>query len=381
MKIKRQCCMMALAFVFALVMALPQTVLAVGTQARTTISNEATVDYSVNTAAQPTLYSCETSACNNTASTETTDFLVDRKVNFTVTNVDSDPKIGAFSNTTATFEYEINNLGNDWFSFDLSNGYVDTSSILDNGLAQQIFLDDGDNVFEGGGDDILYASAATFGDYSANEAFRVWVTAKIDADAANGDTADNSLTAVAREADNANVTGDTLGNALTPGAGAGTGDDYAYADAGNDNSEVLASMTWQIGAPVINVQKTDGVHASSPFAVLVPGAYAEYTITISYDAAGSGTAGGISISDNIPANTRGVPNLYGGTGDVQRSVVVNGGAPTVTNLDSGDPDLSNWGGSSAQPAAGTGILVNCGAAFVLDSTTDSCTITFAVEIL
>ena len=134
----------ALFAAFAFMM--PQSASAAGTLAGTTISNEATVGYTVNSAAQPTLYSCEAVACTNTVSTDTTDFFVDRKINFIVTNVSGDPT-PAFANQTAVFEYEINNLGNSWFSFDLTAGYTDTDSILDNGTGRAIYLDDGDNIF------------------------------------------------------------------------------------------------------------------------------------------------------------------------------------------------------------------------------------------
>lgn len=290
------------------------------TASNTTISNLATLSYSVSGVAQPVL---ESSAAGNTTpgvgnGTATT-FLVDKKINLTVTEVD-----GTFHSTVPgqlattglnAMHYTVTNLGNDPQDFSLATSQMANGQIQFGGTDNydstgcSAFIDANANgIFDGG--------EATFIDELASLGSQViTVTCDTPALLLNGDVSIVAMTATALAGGGVGVQGAALvdagGNVNTAGV------DVVFADAvGTDDiahdAMHSARDAYRVATAALTVTKTVSILCDPVHGTLnphnIPGATVQYTVTVS-NGATSAPATLSSISEAISANTAIDPNL------------------------------------------------------------------------
>jgi len=339
----------ATGILFALVMfaAGMQTAMAVGTASNTTIANTATVDYQVSGFAQATV----------TSNNET--FLVDNRVDLTVANVAGTNVLPSSTDQPLTFT--VTNTGN------TTQGYALTAT---NGAGDfnmgniRIYIDDGDNIWEGIGTETLYVAATNAFDLAANAtSVNVYVVADTPGTPTNGQTSDIDLLATTLNAGTTTVTtGLTDADPNTAGVDVVFGDAAGTVDIVEDGQH-SAVGTYTIAITPLTLVKSSVV-AEDPFngttnPKAIPGARITYTLLVTNPGATDATT--VVVVDDIPANT-----TY-----VAESITLGGAAQTDAE-DSGVPvDNSDW--NVTNPGAITVNVGTLGAAA-------SVTITFDVTI-
>lgn len=272
-----------------------QTAFAVGTTAGTTISNSATVDYSVSGVSQ-------TQITSNTAQ-----FVVDNRIDLVVEEVSGNPTVTSPGQTNVIASFTVRNDGNFAQGFLLSadNQATATASPFPSGTADnqdvgnvRVFVDDTANgtlnAYDAEDTDTNIVSLAP------DASVRVFILADVPVGAANGQFANVELTAVA-------VAANTLA-ALTESNGA---DDpstvqIVFGDAGRDRTESAVDQ-YEIQSAALAVVKSSAVieddfNGVSPNAKAVPNAVVEYTVTITNNSTTT-DATDLQISDAIPPNT------------------------------------------------------------------------------
>lgn len=313
--------------------------LAAGTTAGTTVSNTATVNFSVGGVAQPAV---------NTPAPAT--FVVDRRVNLTVAEVGGTATQSAPGSVNQVTTFTVTNSTNAALDFRLiasqdasgaTTAFGDTDDFNANNV--RVFADvNGNGVYDPATD------TATFVDELAADAVRtVFVVVDIPAGQANNSTAGVTLTAVSA----ASGTAGTLGGDLTETAGADTaGVDTVFGDVAGDTDAARDGRhsdddEYDILAATISLTKSSRL-ISDPFNNLtnpkaIPGAVVEYCIQIANSGGASATA--VSVADTVPANTAFVAS----------SLVVGG---TVTagscNADGTAEDDNNAGADESDPNGG-----------------------------
>jgi len=284
---------------------------AVGTAAGTTITNIATVNYSV--AGTP-------ATTNSPAVTFRVDELISVRVTApaTPTNVNT-------PDTNKVLVFTVTNVGNGPESFTLTpnlNPAVPDQFNPAPGSAGQLFLDVNGNGQLDSGTDTPVAGPVTI---NADQSIRVLFVSNIPpAGLANGDQGIVTLTAASTTA-GAMVAGvgappgTILPNGGTPAVGvpgidavvgAGSG---GAADSGADDA---ANGTYLVGTVAVTIAKaiiavtsplgvtTTGCNVAVPPAActtFVPGTVVQYQLTVTI--AGAGTALGVLVTDDTPANT------------------------------------------------------------------------------
>lgn len=315
--------------------AVSQQAFAEGTAAGTTIQNTATVNYQVGGVSQAAINS-------NTA-----EFLVDNKVNLTVTRLDVAPGISvspAGTNYYTTFK--LTNTGNK------EQGYILNDSLAGTGDANRT----GDaNPFGAGPADTIqmlntrtYVSAVDCTDTSATPTYdaandtAVFVNTLAADDCAyvfvvaNADTIangfENGAVSVVRLTAQARVAGT---NAATPVARHNDDADIAgteqniFADAGRDATE-SADSVFVVSSATLTVAKSSAV-ISDPINVApnfkaIPGAVMEYTIRLTNN--GGANATGVVITDLLPTNGISFTTAQYNSGASDVSIQIGAGAPT-----------------------------------------------------
>jgi len=295
---------------------------AAGTDAGTTVSNSFTLDYSVGGTGQPQI-----------TPPATTDFVVDRIVNVTVTtqgDEDVDP-----GETGAELVFSVLHSGNDnqRYEFILEQPTSDNFNATLGATPITWYVDDGDGLFQPGGADgagtTIAQSTSNGSDIAPDTLLWAVVAGDIPGSATDGQSADviliaNTLDPATWIVDGAsgttdaetlpdtdgnligtteNVLADVNGAATVYDDGAGTG---AHSDTGTYNV-VSASLT---ANKTVAVLATDGVDAATCGAAPsllptdtthypVPGACVEYVISVVNS--GSADATAITLADNLPA--------------------------------------------------------------------------------
>lgn len=244
---------------------------AVGTAANTTITNTATVNFTVGSVAQ--------TAINSNAAT----FLVDRKVNLNVAA--GSATTTSPGSTAQAVLYTVTNTGNDADNFtltaaNLTGDNFDVSNI-------KIYKDNGDGVFNAASDTLVSAAVA----FTADQSIKFFIVSDIPLTPTNGQSALVKLTA-------------TTGYTASSGADT-AGVDTVFADAGNDGTE-NANNTYNIATATLAVVKSSTI-ISDPIAGTtnphaIPGAVIEYTVTVTNSSTTS-AASAVTLTDSIPANT------------------------------------------------------------------------------
>jgi len=315
-----------------------------GTAAGTTVSNSATISYSVGGTAQPDI----------TSAAET--FLVDRKINLTVATTDVSA-VGVTPGTNGNvLTFTVTNNGNGTQDFALSATAVLSAAAAAFGGNDNVDATSVSVVIESGATG-GYQSGEDTGTFidelAADGTQTVYIVGNFDTSFVNNDIASYHLLAEAR----LHGAATTLGAVLTETAGAddtGTEDivfsDIQGSDAANDASRDAQhsdQSDFKIVSAVLSLDKVSVVISdpsngtTNPKAI--PGAVIEYTITVS-NAAGAATATGIAVQDSL--NTEIATNgtiafnadtYASGKGIRVTAPNINGGAALdLTNISDGD---------------------------------------------
>lgn len=334
---------------------------AAGTAAGTTISNKATLNFSVGGVAQPAIASSPTGSSDGTGAN--TDFLVDNKISHTVVATDTSAVSVIPGQTGVTLSFSVTNTGN------FTQDYRLTAANL--ASAQTVFTAGNlvtDNFDVAIGTCVVNVNgvAQTFiSNLAPDASIPVTVTCTIPASQVNLDVAGLSLTAEAR-------TAGTSGNGvLTQTTTANTaGVDIVFADAaGSDDiardARSSARSAYRVSSAVIAVTKTVAP-VCDPFngntlPKQIPGAYVKYTITIANSASGT-SATLTTVTDTLNANVTFDPDLITGAGagtncvagSAATSAAGSGFRMTTTSTRTGFPKFLTTGndGDGATHSAG-----------------------------
>lgn len=339
---------------------------AAGTAAGTTISNKATVNYSVGGVAQSPVESSPTG--NNAAGTgagSSTNFVVDRRLALTVAEQDAAMTVNVSPGQTATvLKFTVSNAGNDTQDVLLqaiqrANGTTGGGSGTDNFTSNntKVFIDSNNNgVYDSATDTTLFID-----ELAPDASKTVFVVSDIPLTQIDGDAAKISLVAQEASGGAAGTQGlvinnDTNGH-TSPAMVAGNGSTVTLlgiatttADSATTVQNVFADLTTSgvsssgttdvvsngqasdtgtlmVVSAKLTVTKTSKVvsdpinNTSSPKAI--PGAVIEYCIILQNT--GTQAASPVSINDSIPANTTYVPN------SIKGGVTVAGGVCTSSS--------------------------------------------------
>jgi len=279
----------------ALALAVPFTAQAVGTASGTSITNTATVVYSVGSVTQPAISTGATGP-----------FVVDTKVNLTVQRVDG-TYVSSAPSSTSYLTFRVLNSGNTAQDYALQAlastdpfGGADTFDANN----VQVFVDaNGDGVYTAGTDTMTFIDGLV-----SDTTATVFIVGNIPVVQVTGDIAAYALLATTHDAGAAGV----LGNLTVQTAGAGTltGVDVVFADIANANvatdtdrdGEASDRSAYQVAAAAITILKSAATY-SDPFNGItnpkaIPGAVMTYTITVA-NAAGGANATNVTITDNL----------------------------------------------------------------------------------
>lgn len=273
-----------------------QKALAAGTTAGTPISNSATISFAVGGVTQSPVTSAPAA------------FVVDRKVDLSVTSIGATYTYTAPSVTGAVLAYSVTNEGNAPFNFSFSadNGTVDPFA-SPNADDIDITFPAGNHIFvESGGDPNAYDSgvdvATSISNLAPDASRIVYVLADIPSGATNNQVAAVILIAQALELDS---------SALAESSGADTaGQETVFTDGAGDHSSDVArdarhsgTNAFQVRTGYLSIAKSantiwDPVDLNTnPKAI--PLAYVQYTITISHDGTVPFSANLTTLSDTL----------------------------------------------------------------------------------
>lgn len=278
------------------------------TVAGTTISNQATVSYTVGAVPQ-------------TSTSNIATFLVDKKVNLAVAEIGGTATIVGVGAVNQVTTFTVTNLTNAVQDFRLDPDQQDISIPLlgtddFNMTTVRAFVDNGDGVY-GAGD------TATFIDELAPDTtITVFIVANVP-NTPGISTAIVSLNAIAAGGGAPGALGaDIIATSLLA-ADSPTTVDIVFADDTGPldlprNGRDRAFDAYRVDTAAVTVAKT-ATTISDPFNLLVfpkaiPGAVVEYCLAIAN--AGPGIVTGVVLTDALPANTTYVPNslTVGGLG-------------------------------------------------------------------
>lgn len=303
--------LLASAAVVAL-LALPMQAQAAGTIAGSTISNTATATYDDG--------SGPTSVNSNQV-----DLLVDELLDVTVASDDPADVVTTPGATGQLLTYTVTNTGNGNESFTLST--VNTVGGDDyNPNVTQIYLDNGDGVFDAA-TDTLYVPGTNDPNLAPDTDITVFVLSSTPTGLADGDRGIVQLVA------EANTGTGAPGTSFT-GAGQGGGDAVVGttgADGSDEGAYVVSTATVSLVKSATVADPFGGTEA-------VPGSIITYTITATVT--GSGSVNGVTISDNIPADTTYVPGT-----------ITLGGSPLTDSA--ADADAGSFGSNAVTVNLGT----------------------------
>jgi len=273
------------------------TALAVGTASNTTISNTATVDYDV-------------AGDSRSASSGAVNFVVDNKVDLTVTNLDAGNNVNVIPGSTdRILTYTVTNTGN------TTQGYLLTVAVPTANIPMgniRIYVDANNDGVPDAGE--IYATGDNAGDLDPNgvigtdDVMQVLVVA--DTPAGATDTTTDDFRLVARTT----IAGSTTPQPESPGPNNPAVVEAIFADGVGTDSEPdtvdpdgyhSAAATYTVESAALTAVKTiasttDGF--GSDFAI--PGAYVEYQIRVTNSGVGAVDNNTVVVNDPIPTNTK-----------------------------------------------------------------------------
>jgi len=285
---------------------------AVGTPSGTTITNIATVRY--NIAGTPF-----------TADTPVVSFRVSELISVRVTPPAAPANVNT-PDSNKTLAFTVTNVGNAPEAYTLTPNLNPGAPVVDQfnplpGSVGQLFLDVNGNGQLDIGTDTLIGGPITL---NPDQSIRVLLVSNIPAGLTNGNQGVVTLTAASATA-GAMVAGvgappgTTLPNAGTPAVGASGIDAVVGAGGGgaaDSGADDAANGTYVVGMVAVTIAKTiiavttplgvttTGCNAGSPppaCTTFVPGTVVQYQLTVTIT--GGGTALGVLVTDDVPANT------------------------------------------------------------------------------
>lgn len=323
------------------------------TNAGTPVANTATVTYAVGGTTQPT------------ATSNTDSFVVDRKVNLTVTEADTASTVVTLGQTNAVTTFTVQNLTNGPLDLRLSATQIATGSPTPRGT-DAFNLATGPFVFVESGTTPGYQPAedtATFIDELAEDGIRtVYIVGNIPGSLPNGQYAGVVLTAVSATPGSAGLGADLTNNSGAAEDKAVVQNVFADAAANGDaagNGQAYDDDDYRVSAPVITVNKAsrvvnDGLGTTTN-AKAIPGATIEYCIAVTNG--GDSAATGVNVSDNIPANT----TYVAGSARTDATVTGSGASAvctvgTATGTTTTGSPVTNVSGTIASVPASGGVV-------------------------
>lgn len=299
----------ALALLAAL--ALPATAGATGTRAGTTISNTASASF-------------DNGAGTLSVDSNRVDLRVDELLDVTVASNNPSEVATAPGATGQRLTFSVTNTGNGQEAFALSS-IANVGGDNYDPAVTQIYIDNGDGLFDAS-TDTLYVPGSNDPVLSPDQSVRVFVLATTPGSVTDGNRGIVSLVAAAK-------TG--IGAPGTSFAGQGEGGgDAVVGSTGGDGQD---NGAYRVSAATVSLVKSasivDPLGGSEP----VPGATITYTITATV--AGTGSVGGLAITDPIPAVTSYVAG----------SITLGGSALT----DAADADAGDFNGTRIRVQLGT----------------------------
>jgi uncharacterized repeat protein (TIGR01451 family) len=306
-----------------------QTAFAAGTDAGVTVGNRATVNYTVGTVAQAPIESSPSgNSTPGVGAGANTNFVVDRRIDFTVVETTAGPTTVSPGQSNAVAIYSVTNTSNAAQGFQLSAANVggllfgNTDNTDVNNV--RVFVDNPAGGGTAGVYDALVDTAIHVNTLAEDASVVLFVVSDVPLAATNGQFANVRLTARAA------TVGSNGGTLETETAGSDTsGVDVVFGDAGRDATEV-ADDQYAVQSAALTITKTSSI-ISDPFNLTganrkaIPGAVIEYVVSIANT--GTAPAGGVQLSDTLDGTLAFAPGQYNGnTADVQINV---GAAPAA----------------------------------------------------
>lgn len=278
-----------------------QAAQAAGTDAGTSVTNRATVSYSVNSVAQTPIESSPTgNGTPGTGAGADTTFLVDRRINFTVAEVGGAATTTSPGATGAVTTFSVTNTTNGAQGFalgavNLANGTVVFGNTDNRDVTiANVFVDaNGNGSYDPGTD-----TATSINSLAEDTSVAVFVVANVPLAAVNGDFSNVRLTATAAVP---GTNGGTL-EVATVGAESPTVVDVVFADTDRDGLQA-ADDQYALASAALSVAKGQVV-VSDPLngttnPKALPDAIVEYTITLTNTGTVAATA--VSVADPLNA--------------------------------------------------------------------------------
>lgn len=358
-----------------------QSAYAVGTAASTSITNKATVNYTVGGVSQTPI---ESSPAGNTtagvgAGTNTA-FVVDNKVDLTVTELSGAATTVNPGQTNVVAEFRVTNTGNAAQAYQLAASNLAGTTLFGNADNSdvnnlRVFVDANNNGTYESGTDV----ATSISTLAADANVRVFIVADAPLTATNGQYANVRLLASTA----VNNTPATLVTA-TVGAESPAVVDIVFADGFGTAGDIArdgkysADDQYAVQSAALSIQKTSAV-ISDPFNGAVqpksiPGAVIEYVVKVTNTGTLAATL--VTIADPLPANTTFLQNVYSAnTKDVQISV---GAVNSFCTAEAGGVDSN--GDGCVRTVGGTLTVGAPALAAVAAGAANAVTVSFRVSI-
>ncbi len=328
--------------IVALAVASATPALAGGTTAGSSITNTASISYSVGGVSQPSVNS------------NTDSFVVDRKVNLTVAEVGSATVVVAPGQSGAYTTFTLQNTSNAVLDFALAASQTAGGTAAHGGTDNfdvtgvTIYRDtNGNSTYDAGTD-----TAVTYIDELGIDAtVTLFAVANVPSGLSTGDVANIRLTATGREGGTAG----SMGAALVQTAGANTAAmDTVFADAAGvaDAARDAAHSDdddYTVATAALTVTKSSSIvsdpvnNVTNPKAI--PGAVISYCIQIA-NASGGAAATSVSVSDVVPSDMTYV------TGSIRLNGTVTGSTCNADGVAGGSYSSGTVSGTIATIAAG-----------------------------
>ncbi|MDZ3830970.1 MAG: hypothetical protein U0S50_04025 [Sphingopyxis sp.] len=284
---------------------------AAGTRAGSTISNTATASF-------------DNGAGTQSVDSNKIDLLVDELLDVTVASNDPADVPTAPGATSQRLTFSVTNKGNGQEAFTLTPIANAGGDDYDPSVTH-IYIDNGDGVFDPA-TDTLYIAGSNGPLLDPEQSATIFVVAATPATVGDGDRGIVSLVAAAN-------TGTGTPGTSFAGAGEGGGDAVVGATGADGEDSGAYAVSAATVALIKSASVADPFGGSDP----VPGAVITYTITA--NVAGSGSVTGLTINDNIPADTSYVAG----------SMTLGGSGLT----DNADGDAGTYNGAAISVALGT----------------------------
>ena len=306
-----------------------QVASAVGTDAGVTVSNRATVNYTVGTVAQAPIESSPTGNSNaGVGNGANTTFVVDNRINLNVTELSGNATLVSPGQTGVVTAFTVSNTGNATQGYQLSASNLVGGAVFGNTdntdvSNLRVFVDNPGAGGSAGAYDAAFDTAANVDTLAEDGNVVVFIVVDVPLTATNGQFSNVRLQARAA------VPGTNGATLEAETAGADTaGIDIVFGDAGRDATQT-ADDQYSVQSAALTITKASTL-ISDPFngttnQKAIPGAVIEYVVSIANT--GTVSAGSIQLSDTLDATLTFTTGQYnGGLADVEIQV---GAAPAT----------------------------------------------------